>query len=491
MSRRGWLAVLLVVLAGAGGWGLYRFWWSPQQSERVTEAPLLASGVIQARQIMVASEIGGVIAALPLREGQAVAAGEVVVRLDTALLDGELAVAQARLAWAEAGLRRAQAGAREGAIAVAEAELDRAHAGHRMATRAVADTRALVRTPQELDLEILAVRGRLDSARHTLARAAAMKDALEVAKGVVERAMDAIGEGGRQRFPVLSGDIAELDGAELPPELVDLLPDDPGERLGDRTVLRGDYELHLRDGRYEVYVWRDVSLPLEAHLVPNQWWQAWVHVNAAGAQVEGLEAKLNHLYAQRAAPQALQAREDEALLLEAEAAQYIVLAQAQVDGLRAGLTVQELAVIEAQVGQARAAVEALELKRDLLALTSPITGTVVRTLLREGEVAAQGAPLLTVADLRDLLLTVYVPERRLADIWLDQEVEVLVHGFPERVWRGRVTHLSDQAEFTPRNVATEEQRESLVFGVEIRLDNSDGALKPGMPAEARFLGVER
>jgi multidrug efflux pump subunit AcrA (membrane-fusion protein) len=491
MARRGWLGLGVVLLLVAGGWGAYRFWWSPRQAGDVPKASPAASGMIQARQIAVASELGGVVATLHVREGQRVAAGEVVVRLDTALLEGELAVAEARLAWAEAGLRQAAAGARPGQIAVAEAQLAQAEAGRTMATRAVTDTRALLLTPQELDLEIAVVRGQLASAQHAQARAAALKDAIEVTKGAVDRAWESFDGGGPRRFQVGSGAISELLRDQLPPELADLLPDDLGEGLGARIITWQAYELHLRDGRYELYLWRDVSFPLEAQLVPNQWWQAWVGVNAAAARVAGLEGKLGHLTRQRAAPQALLAHVDEMLAVESEAVQQVALAQSQVDGLRAGLTTQELAVIEAQVGQARAAVEALRMKRDLLALTSPITGTVVRVLVREHEVAAQGAPLLTVADLDDLLLTVYVPERRLGDIWLDQEVEVLVVSLPERVWRGHVVYISDRAEFTPRNVATEEQRESLVFGVDIRLENLDGALKPGMPADARFVGEGR
>ncbi len=491
MTRRvGWL-FLIAALLGAGSWSGYRLWWSPRMAERESAPSLSASGMIQARQISVASELGGVIAAMPVREGERVAAGEVVVQLDTTLLDGELEVAEARLAWAEAGLRQAEAGARDGQIAVAEAQLAAARAGHITAARAVSDTKALVETPQALDLEMAVMRGQLASALHAQARATALKDAIEVTKAAVDRAWEAFDGGGRRRFEVGSGAISDLLRDQLPPELIDLLPDDIGEGLDDRTITRGDYELYLRDGRYELYAWRDISFSLDAQLVPNQWWQAWVGVNAAAARVQGLEETLRHLSRQRAAPQALMARVDEMRAAEAEALQLVSLAQSQVDGLRAGLTAQELAVIEAQVGQARAAVEALQMRGELLALTSPITGTVVRVMVREGEVAAQGAPLVRVADLSDLLLTVYVPERRLGDIWLDQEVEVRVDSFPERSFPGRVVYISDRAEFTPRNVATEEQRESLVFGVDIRLDSHDGMLKPGMPADAWFLGGER
>ena len=64
-----------------------------------------------------------------------------------------------------------------------------------------------------------------------------------------------------------------------------------------------------------------------------------------------------------------------------------------------------------------------------------------------------------------------------------------VDSFSERTFTGQVSHIADRAEFTPRNVATREERVNLVFAVEIQLPNDDGALKPGMPADA-YLGGE-
>jgi len=83
-------------------------------------------------------------------------------------------------------------------------------------------------------------------------------------------------------------------------------------------------------------------------------------------------------------------------------------------------------------------------------------------------------------------LTVYVPETRLGEVWLDQIVAVRVDSFAGREFTGTVSHISDTAEFTPRNVATVEERQNLVFAVDIRLDNADGDLKPGMPADVVF-----
>jgi len=113
-------------------------------------------------------------------------------------------------------------------------------------------------------------------------------------------------------------------------------------------------------------------------------------------------------------------------------------------------------------------------------------GIVVDMTAHLGEVVAPGAPLLTVADLSEMHLTVYLPETHIGRIHLGQRVRVAVDSFSGQVFEGQVIHIADRAEFTPRNVATKEERVNLVFAVKVRLPNDDGALKPGMPADVEF-----
>jgi HlyD family secretion protein len=117
-------------------------------------------------------------------------------------------------------------------------------------------------------------------------------------------------------------------------------------------------------------------------------------------------------------------------------------------------------------------------------IRAPIDGLIVSLAAREGEVVAPGATILTIADLDRIRLTVYVPETLIGQISLGQDVRVTVDSFPGREFQGAVMHIADSAEFTPRNVATQEERIHLVFAIEVGLDNEDGALKPGMPADA-------
>ncbi len=113
-------------------------------------------------------------------------------------------------------------------------------------------------------------------------------------------------------------------------------------------------------------------------------------------------------------------------------------------------------------------------------------GLVTQVVVHRGEVALPGTPLMEIADLREVTLTVYVSTPDLGRVRLGQAVQVSVDSFPGRVFEGRVTRIADQAEFTPKTVQTQEERVNTVFAVEISLANPDGALKPGMPADAAF-----
>lgn len=124
-------------------------------------------------------------------------------------------------------------------------------------------------------------------------------------------------------------------------------------------------------------------------------------------------------------------------------------------------------------------------KKDQIQIRAPIDGMVVDLSVHEREVAARGATLVTLANLDAVTLEVYLPETQIGLVHLGSPVQVRVDSF-DRDFKGTVSHIADGAQFTPRNVATKEERVNLVFAVQIDLDNVDGALKPGMPADATF-----
>jgi len=119
-------------------------------------------------------------------------------------------------------------------------------------------------------------------------------------------------------------------------------------------------------------------------------------------------------------------------------------------------------------------------------IRAPIAGVLLTRAIEPGEIAAPGGTLLVVGDLSTLTLTVYVPEDRYGQLFLGQTYPVSVDSFPDQTFTGRITHIADQAEFTPRNVQTVQGRKKTVYAVRLTIENPDFALKPGMPADVRL-----
>ena len=405
---------------------------------------LTASGFIEAEEIAVAPELGGRVVELLVDEGDEVDAGQVVVRLDGTLLEAQIDTAQAALDVARAGLARAQAGARPEQIRQAEAALAQAEAGRDGAYQAWQDLIAIRDNPQELNAQIALAQAQVNAADAGLAQATLLKDAAEIAH---DNYWDA-----REKMDAVQEDLKEIP-APFRPSL-------PGVQL-------------------------------DFHLIPNAYWKAWVGVNSAQAGLDGARAALSDLYAMRNDPQELNAQVDaaEAQYRAAEAA--VQMAQAQVDALRAGATDEEIAVIQAQVEQAQAALDALTVLRGKQTIEAPVGGLILALSIHEGELAAPGATLITLGDLDKVTLTVYVPEDNLGKVQIGQQVEVRVDSFPERRFMGTLVAVAHEAEFTPRNVQTQEERVNMVFAVDVDIPNPDHALKPGLPADAVIITEEQ
>jgi multidrug resistance efflux pump len=193
---------------------------------------------------------------------------------------------------------------------------------------------------------------------------------------------------------------------------------------------------------------------------------------------------LAELTEQEANPLTLQANANTAESQVQIAGAAVAIAQAQVDGLKMGATPEQIAAAEAQVEIAQAALEALRVQLARFTLQAPISGLVLERPVHVGEVAAPGMSLMTLADLNNLTLTLYMPESELGKIGIGQAVSVTVDAYPGRTFTGTIAYIASEAEFTPKNVQTREERVNLVFAVRVRLPNLDHALKPGMPADA-------
>ncbi len=210
-------------------------------------------------------------------------------------------------------------------------------------------------------------------------------------------------------------------------------------------------------------------------------------IEAAQEAKRGAEATLAALQAMRQQPLALIAEVHRTEGQVKVAQQALALAQAKLAVLLASPREEEVVAAEAAIQQAEAALHLVQAQRAKLALRSPITGLVTSRLIDPGELAAPGSVLMTVADLDQVTLRIYVPTDRIGRVRVGQEAIVTVDSFPGRQFSGRVVYISDQAEFTPKNVQTPEDRAQTVFAVKIRLENPDHLLKPGMPADAQLL----
>jgi multidrug efflux pump subunit AcrA (membrane-fusion protein) len=493
------LAVLLVVAGVAGGawWYLdqnpeWWFWLQGEFKKAVAElgleakpapAGLVASGFVEADEASVTTELGGRIVALYADEGDEVEKGQVLVRLDDSLLLGKIQIAEADVAMAEAMLAQVKAGVPPEKVDYAKAQLDQAVEAQKAARVAWEDAQAMRDNPQDLELSITAAKAQLGVLDFQVQQAQAIANAAQTGRDFADTAVrDLEGFEPYRQW----ADVGTFNLGEIPPEL----PIPP-------SLSEGEY----RFGRYKVTVQGDsvtvsvlVTIKVSASVLDEvrynqalatyKSWTAWTGLSQAEAAREGASSYLEQLNQEVANPLTLQAQVDAAESQVHIAEANIALAQAQVTGLEMGATPEQIAAAEAQAEVAHAALEALQVQKDKFALSAPISGLVLERPVQVGEVAMPGAPQMTLGDLDNLTLTIYVPEDQLGKVQLGQPVSVTVDAYPDRVFLGVVKFIASQAEFTPKNVQTREERVNMVFAVKVSLPNLDHALKPGMPADA-------
>jgi multidrug resistance efflux pump len=150
--------------------------------------------------------------------------------------------------------------------------------------------------------------------------------------------------------------------------------------------------------------------------------------------------------------------------------------------MAAGYRRQDIAAAEAAVESARAAVAAIDRQIEELKVVSPVAGTVESIELEPGDLVAANAPALSVLDASRLWVRAYVPENRLS-LRVGQRVPVRVDAFPGRRFMGRITFIARDAEFTPGNVQTPEERSKQVFRIKVTIEQGLNVLRPGMAAD--------
>jgi len=165
-------------------------------------------------------------------------------------------------------------------------------------------------------------------------------------------------------------------------------------------------------------------------------------------------------------------------------------ARAQLSMLQEGSRTEDLAAGRAMLREAEKALELAELNLSRCKLFAPIAGRVLSKNREAGESALPGASVITLGDLTRPWLNLYIGERDLGRVSLGMPAQVTVDSFPTRPFPGKVSFISEKAEFTPKNIQTQDERVKLVYRVKIELENRDQVLKAGMPADA-VLGNSR
>ncbi|MBL8178395.1 MAG: HlyD family efflux transporter periplasmic adaptor subunit [Bryobacterales bacterium] len=194
-----------------------------------------------------------------------------------------------------------------------------------------------------------------------------------------------------------------------------------------------------------------------------------------------------------------QAEERLALLEEGPRKETIDQARAQVERAKAAIRLaetnrlelkrreQELAVRRAEIGRAKAGVAIIDAQLEDTAAASPIGGVVMVKSAENGEIVAAGAVVATIGDLRHPWLRAYIGERDLGRIKIGTEVKLSTDSFPGKVYLGRISFIATEAEFTPKQIQTEDERVKLVYRIKVDVDNPNQELKANMPVAAEIV----
>ncbi len=151
--------------------------------------------------------------------------------------------------------------------------------------------------------------------------------------------------------------------------------------------------------------------------------------------------------------------------------------------LKKGARPEEIKIALSNYNRALAQLNAIEIQLKKSKVISPISGFVLEKYVESGEFVSAGTPIAKIANLDEVYIRIYVPEKELGLIKLNDTVDVKIDSHPDKVFKGKIIFISPKSEFTPKNVQTKDERVKLVYAVKLKVDNSDGIFKPGMPAD--------
>ncbi len=145
---------------------------------------------------------------------------------------------------------------------------------------------------------------------------------------------------------------------------------------------------------------------------------------------------------------------------------------------------EDIAAAKARLDQSKANADLLQKQINDSYVVAPVSGIVTQKPVEVGELVNTGTTVVTISNLKKLNLMIYVSEKELGKVKLNGSADVVIDTYPNKAFPARVIYISPIAEFTPKNIQTKEDRTKLVFGVKLEVDNKEGSLKAGMPADA-------
>jgi len=409
------------------------------------DKPLQASGLIEATEITVAPELSGRVVEVLAAEGDSVKMGDLLLSLDDSLLEAQKRTLEAALDSAHASVAEAQS-----ALDMARLQYDQLLEA---AIAAEEPTRVSIwnkSKPGVFDQPTWYF-DKSEQLAATQTEADITRTALETAQ---EKLESVVNRASGEAFLETEEKLAQLRVAyQIANDVYD------STRSGE---LRDAAKTALDDARIDL---EDVQKDYDDLLT------------SADAK-DILEARADVAIAQErydATMDALRAFKTGADSPE------VVLAAQTVEVARTTLEAANSAVKQVQ-----AQISALETQIGKLNVYAPLDGVILVRSVQPGEVIQAGMTTMTIAKLDTLTVTVYISEDRYGEVSLGQSTSLNVDSFPDKTFTAIVTRIADQAEYTPRNVQTKEERQTTVYAVELYVENPDGELKPGMPVDVTF-----
>ena len=415
-------------------------------------AQLQASGIVEAVDVIVSPEQAGRVAEVNAGEGDQVQSGDPLFVLEDKTLVAHHALALADLESAQANLGTAQAGLElaKASLRVAEVNVEAADAAAQVV--------------------LLPVQQALDD----------LHDNVEVARGEALKVVSVANRAERDAqyqldnftVPINHQEFSAMEAVSVMKERLDQAREkfEPYKYKSSSDAVRKKRKEDLEDAQSDF-----------------------------DSAVRRLEYETNLKKAQANQDKAIQdladlqdgPDPDDVAVLEAQITAAKIVpkqAEAAAEGAKVGV-IQARSVMEqaeAAVAQAQAALNLLDIQKEQHIVRSAVDGVVLVRNVEPGEVIQPGIAAMIIGQLDKLTVTVYIPEDRYGQINLGDNATVSADSFPDEVFSAMVIRIADQAEYTPRNVQTQEDRRTIVFAIELAVDDPQGKLKPGMPADVEF-----